>query len=166
MWFFWKIHKKFPKKTRNMKRKYFNFFCIILPQKREVIVGVVIFFFNFLMLLHWLASHEGFNIKWQHEFRPCLNSLKNSLKNGIKLKSKFKYLEKFQKFGGNLANFFPEKKGNIVTDIFSNLFWFAGFWRNFAPQKKRCLGAVPNCLFLGSCRNLKICPSHLVSCNP
>jgi hypothetical protein len=29
-------------------------------------------YFNFLMLHHWLASHERLNIKWQHVFRTCL----------------------------------------------------------------------------------------------
>jgi hypothetical protein len=26
----------------------------------------MIFFFKFQMLHHWVASEEGFNIKWQH----------------------------------------------------------------------------------------------------
>lgn len=32
---------------------------------------------NFLMLCLWLTSQEGFNIKWWHGFRACLNSNKN-----------------------------------------------------------------------------------------
>jgi len=76
-------------------------------------------------------------------------------------------LKNFKNFGGNLANFFPEKKeGNIVTENSPNYFDFPDFGEISHPKKKRCVGAVPNCLFLGSFRNLEICPSHLVSCNP
>jgi hypothetical protein len=32
------------------------------------------FFFNFLMLHHWLASQKGFSIKWGQVFRTCLHN--------------------------------------------------------------------------------------------
>jgi hypothetical protein len=34
-------------------------------------VKIVILFFKFMILCHWLASHEGFNIKSRHILTKC-----------------------------------------------------------------------------------------------
>jgi hypothetical protein len=43
------------------------------------IVPSDLFIFNFLMFHHWLASQEGFSIRWLLVFRTCLSSDKNQL---------------------------------------------------------------------------------------
>jgi hypothetical protein len=42
-------------------------------------VKIVIQFFKFMILCHWLTSHEGFNIKSRHILMTCLKSSKISL---------------------------------------------------------------------------------------
>lgn len=41
-------------------------------------VKIVIRFFKFMILCHWLASHEGFNIKYLHVLTICLKFSKIS----------------------------------------------------------------------------------------
>jgi hypothetical protein len=48
------------------------------------------------MLYHWLATQEGFSIKWQHVFRI----FKNNLKTTIKQKSESKR-DEFGNFGNS-----------------------------------------------------------------
>ncbi len=57
----------------------FLYFNHINPRIKEGLNGLkisllspVIFFFKFQMLHHWLASQEGFSIKWWQIFRTCL----------------------------------------------------------------------------------------------
>jgi len=39
-------------------------------------VKILIQIFKFMILCHWLASHEGFNIKSRHVLTTCLKSSK------------------------------------------------------------------------------------------
>jgi hypothetical protein len=50
------------------------------------------------MLYGWLATQEGFSIKWQHVSRKFLNNLKTSFETTIKQKSESKR-DEFGNFG-------------------------------------------------------------------
>jgi len=64
----------------------------------------------FLMLHHWLASHEGFSIKCWHVYRTRMHRIKKgSLKNASKLKSESKCGEYFSIFLSNFDNFVPKR---------------------------------------------------------
>jgi hypothetical protein len=70
------------------------------------------------LLCHWLASQEGFNIKWQHVFINYLNSLETSYKKTTKLKLQSKCGEKASRknISPNFGIFSKEKNGNIVAE--------------------------------------------------
>ncbi len=73
----------------------------------------MIFFFNFFMLCHCLASQlKGLSTKWQCIFRPYLNILYTSFINATKLKLEMKCDKKFffLKILRNWGFFFQERK--------------------------------------------------------
>jgi len=84
------------------------------------------FVFKFQMLRDWVASQEGFSIKWRQVFRTCRNNLKKNLVRNLftKLNVESKYGEFF---------FFKFRKTGVYIYIF-------GILAKFRTQKMNKLG--------------------------
>ncbi len=101
----------------------------------------MIFSSIFRMLQHWLASKEGFSIKWQQLFRTCLNFifLKANEINALKLKSKSKCDQIFPilfflKFG----EIFFCRNSKYCDRIFPLIIIFLPLAKFLAQKKKHC----------------------------
>jgi hypothetical protein len=87
------------------------------------------------MLYHWLASQEGFGMKWRQVFRAYLNRfLKTSFRNATKLKSKFKCDETLSKLFFKYLWIFLEKTEILQQDI-PFLFSFKEFLAKFRTKE-------------------------------
>ncbi len=77
------------------------------------------FFFNFLMLHHWLESHDGFRTKWQQVFRTTLNKFLEAPLFFFKCyQTKIRIQMWWIFFFPNIWQFFSRKKWEYCERIF------------------------------------------------
>ncbi len=106
------------------------------PPTTIPLIGSGDVFFNFLMLCHWLASHDGFSIKCQQVLRTHLNSFKTSFQKATKLKIKLKcVVERILVFFRKQLAIFFRKKEILNQNIPLHYSYFSQFGEILDPIK-------------------------------